>query len=84
MKHVCESQNYFVLLQHMRRLWLLTVLLSAISASAQSQKIGDFIESTSYNLDKIGVERHQQYWPLDDGFVCDNGTNRFTRALYGG
>ena len=68
----------------MRRLWLLTVLLSAISASAQSQKIGDFIESTSYNLDKIGVERHQQYWPLDDGFVCDNGTNRFTRALYGG
>ena len=63
---------------------MLTVLLSAISASAQSQKIGDFIESTSYNLDKIGVERHQQYWPLDDGFVCDNGTNRFTRALYGG
>ena len=51
---------------------------------AQSQKIGDFIESTSYNLDKIGVERHQQYWPLDDGFVCENGTNRFTRALYGG
>ena len=83
-QNVCESQNYFVLLQHMRRLWLLIVLLSTISASAQSQKIGDFIESTSYNLDKIGVERQQQYRPQDDGFVCENGTNRFTRALYGG
>ena len=59
----------------MRRLWLLTVLLSAISASAQSQKIGDFIESTSYNLDKIGVERQQQYQPRHGSFVCENGTN---------
>ena len=67
----------------MRRLWLLTVLLSAISASAQSQKIGDFIESTSYNLDKIGVERQQQYQPRHGIFVCENGTNRYTRALYG-
>ena len=63
-QNVCESQKYFVLLQHMRRLWLLTVLLSAISASAQSQKIGDFIESTSYNLDKIGVERHSSISPV--------------------
>ena len=82
-QNVCESQKYFVLLQHMRRLWLLTVLLSAISASAQSQKIGDFIESTSYNLDKIGVERQQQYQPRHGSFVCENGTNRYTRALYG-
>ena len=67
----------------MRRLWLLTVLLSAISASAQSQKIGDFIESTSYNLDKIGVKRQQQYQPRHGSFVCENGTNRYTRALYG-
>ena len=50
---------------------------------AQKQKIGDFIESTSYNLDKIGVERRQQYFPEDGGFVCENGENRFTRALYG-
>jgi len=50
----------------------------------QTQKVGDFIESTSYNLDKIGVERSQQYFPEDGGFVCENGTNRFTRALYGG
>ena len=25
-----------------------------------------------------------QYRPEDGGFVCENGTNRFTRALYGG
>ena len=67
----------------MRKLLLLSVLLCAISASAQSQKIGDFIESTSYNLDKIGVSRSQQYFPEDEAFVCVNGTNRFTRALYG-
>ena len=47
------------------------------------QKVGDFIESTSYNLDKIGVERTQQYFPEGDAFVCENGRNRYTRALYG-
>ena len=67
----------------MRRLWLLLVLLYGLSVSAQKQKIGDFIESTSYNLDKIGVERQQQYQPRHGSFVCENGTNRYTRALYG-
>ena len=67
----------------MKRLLLLSILLSALSAFAQKQKIGDFIESTSYNLDKIGVERQQQYLPRPGSFVCENGTNRYTRALYG-
>ena len=67
----------------MRRLLLLFVLLCGLSVSAQKQKIGDFIESTSYNLDKIGVERQQQYEPRHGSFVCENGTNRYTRALYG-
>ena len=67
----------------MKRLLLLSILLSALSAFAQKQKIGDFIESTSYNLDKIGVERQQQYLPRHGSFVCENGTNRYTRALYG-
>ena len=58
-------------------------MLSCMTVFAQKQKIGDFIESTSYNLDKIGVERSQQYFPKDGAFVCENGTNRFTRALYG-
>ena len=50
---------------------------------AQKQKIGDFIESISYNLDKIGVERSQQYVPHHSSFTCKDGENRYTRALYG-
>ena len=67
----------------MRKLYLLSAVLTAIVAFGQKQKVGDFIESTSYNLDKIGVERSQQYFPKGGAFVCENGTNRFTRALYG-
>ena len=67
----------------MRKLILLITSLICLSASAQKQKIGDFIESTSYNLDKIGVERRQQYFPERKGFVTINGENRYTRALYG-
>ena len=59
-------------------------MLLTATASAQKQKIGDFIESTSYNLDKIGVERRLQYEPdALGGFSCLNGNNRYTRALYG-
>lgn len=66
-----------------KRILLYAVLLSTL-ASAQKQKIGDFIESTSYNLDKIGVERRLQYEPdALGGFSCLNGNNRYTRALYG-
>ena len=54
-----------------------------LSIYAQGQRIGDFIESTSYNLDKIGVVRTQQYQPRHGSFVCENGSNRYTRALYG-
>ncbi|MDE5571229.1 MAG: DUF4450 domain-containing protein, partial [Prevotella sp.] len=56
---------------------------SSAYAQNQKQKVGDFIESTSYNLDKIGVERRQQYKPHQGDFVCQDGTNRYTRALYG-
>ena len=67
----------------MRRILLLATLCLCAVANAQQQKIGDFIESTSYNLDKIGVVRQQQYQPCHGSFVCENGTNRYTRALYG-
>jgi len=30
------------------------------------------------------AQRQQQYYPVANAFVCENGTNRFTRALYGG
>ena len=29
-------------------------------------------------------QRTQQYWPEDGAFVCNDGQNRFTRALYSG
>lgn len=64
--------------------WLLalgTVFLPA--QTKQAKKIGDFIESTSYNEHKRGAERTLQYYPEGDDFVCINGKNRFTRALYG-
>ena len=62
---------------------LLFVVIFCVIVFAQKQKIGDFVESTSYNLDKIGVERQQQYYPMGHAFACKNGTNRYTRALYG-
>ncbi len=30
------------------------------------------------------LQRELQYYPEDNGFVCKNGKNRYTRALYGG
>jgi hypothetical protein len=44
---------------------------------------GDFIESTSYNDGKRGAKRSLQYRPDGEDFVCVNGQNRYTRALYG-
>ena len=84
--NICRSRKLFVILHQnkcMRRLLLLFALISGISVFAQKQKVGDFIESTSYNLDKIGMERSLQYFPERNGFACLNGENRYTRALYG-
>ncbi len=50
----------------------------------QTKKVGDFIESISYNEHQLGAERHLQYYPDGEDFVCVNGDNRYTRALYGG
>lgn len=47
------------------------------------QGAGDLIESTSFNDHKRGSKRTLQYRPEGDGFVCINGKNRYTRALYG-
>ncbi|SFW28366.1 DUF4450 domain-containing protein [Chitinophaga sancti] len=44
----------------------------------------DLIEQTSYNDDKRGTARTLQYHPEGKEFVCINGKNRYTRALYGG
>ena len=37
----------------------------------------------SYNDGKQKEKRAQQYFPEGDAIVCENGSNRFTRALYG-
>ena len=61
----------------------LFTLLSLLPVQAQ-KRVGDFIESTSYNEDKRGAVRELQYVPEYDVVVCKNGNNRYTRALYGG
>lgn len=72
----------------MKKAYLFLCLLgintaSAIGQTTQPQKIGDFIESTSYNEHRRGAMRQLQYFPDGEDFVCINGKNRFTRALYG-
>ena len=72
----------------MKTTYLLLCLLGIGSVSGagqtkQPQKIGDFIESTSYNEHRRNATRSLQYIPDGDDFVCINGKNRFTRALYG-
>ena len=65
---------------------LCLLALNALSATGQTnppRKIGDFIESTSYNEHRRNAARSLQYTPDGDDFVCTNGKNRFTRALYG-
>jgi len=45
--------------------------------------VGDYIESYSYNAPSGMVAREMQYVPEGRGFLCVNGKNRYTRALYG-
>lgn len=59
------------------------VVVCSVFVSAQ-KKVGDFIESTSYNEHLLGTNRAMQYYPDGEGFVSINGKNRYTRALYGG
>jgi hypothetical protein len=61
------------------RLWISFLLLSATSG-VMAQISGAL---PSYNEEVRGKERVQQYWPEEGAFVCENGKNRFTRALYG-
>ena len=55
-----------------------------LSSPKAPKKAGDLIESTSYNDHKRGTPRTVQYLPSGEDFVCVNGKNRYTRALYGG
>lgn len=61
--------------------WALSVVISSICA--QTKRIGDYIESMSYNTASESEVRTQQYRPEGRAFVTENGKNRYTRALYG-
>lgn len=70
---------------NLRQINIIAMLALLPAASAVAQKsVGDFIESRSLNDSKRGTERTMNYRPDDNGFYCENGTNRYTRALYGG
>ncbi len=60
-------------------------LMLLLCAPSMAQKtVGDFIESRSYNEARRGAERVLRYQPDGNDFVCVNGINRYSRALYGG
>ena len=65
-----------------RKLSTLAIVgLLMTSQSVQAQVSGVL---PSYNDGLAGKIRTQQYYPEANAFVCENGNNRFTRALYGG
>lgn len=60
------------------------IFASTVSAqTAAPKKVGDYIESFTNNVPTGMVPRQPQYVPDKGGFLCVNGKNRFTRALYG-
>ena len=68
-----------------KTLYILGILICFQSVFGQiqkQQKTGDFIESTSFNQTRKKT-RKLQYTPDENDFVCINGKNKFTRALYG-
>lgn len=62
-------------------LWAAPLL---VLSTAQIKKVGDYIESFTYNDVSKESPRKLQYDADGRSFVCINGTNRYTRALYGG
>ena len=63
---------------------LLLAAYSFMSPAQVIKKQGDYIESYTYNKPSDKSSRKMQYTPEGRAFVCVNGANRFTRALYGG
>lgn len=63
--------------------FLFSLLLASTNISAQKAKVGDYIESFSFNKPSDRDARPVQYVPDNGDFLCINGKNRFTRALYG-
>ena len=62
---------------------LMAAFFVATAAGAQ-KRTGDFFGAQSLNDSKRGTPRTMQYHPDGRDFVCVNGKNLYTRALYGG
>ncbi len=58
-------------------------LVPARAQQAARVPVSDRIESTSHNDAMRGAPRTLQYFPDGEDFVCVNGANRYTRAIYG-
>ena len=65
----------------MNRLTLSLLLLAVGGVLKAQTNIPGALQS--YNENTRGQQRTQQYRPENGAFVCENGNNRFTRALYG-
>ena len=55
-----------------------------LRAAGAQKRTGDFFGAQSLNDSKRGTPRTMQYHPDGRDFVCVNGKNLYTRALYGG
>ncbi len=66
------------------RIFVTAAALMLCATLSAQKTVGDFIESFSYNNEKRDGERTLNYYPEGNDFVCVNGNQRFTRALYGG
>lgn len=64
-------------------LLLPSIMYAQYPTGKKPQGAGDRIESSSFNDHKRGATRKLNYIPDGEDFVCINGENRYTRALYG-
>ena len=66
---------------------IITLFLFAFAITVIAQtKVGGIIDNMSFNMmetRRADAFRPLQYRPEGDAFVCINGKNRYTRALYG-
>ncbi|MBQ8096653.1 MAG: DUF4450 domain-containing protein [Prevotella sp.] len=65
----------------MRRLLFLALAVCCQLPACLAQTVAGAMPS--YNEPQKGEPRTMQYTPQGDAFVCENGKNHFTRALYG-
>ena len=84
MKNMNHSlQNNLLKVKIIIASWFILSVIPVDAQRKEAKQIGDFKESISLNKHLRGAKRTLQYHPDGDEFVCVNGKNRYTRALYG-